>query len=143
MKIVFVVQHEHEWCERDEVKFIGVYATQSDAEAAISRVVLQPGFRDWPDGFSIDEYHLGKDHWTEGFVTSVNIMVPSTQKEGEYHCAVTTWRPGEIYKICSFDEGIDISSLAFTIGELVRCEERTIDGAKNCLVAIERVEESA
>ncbi len=39
-----------------------------------------PGFRDYPkiidplsnsdeSGFYIDEYEIGKDHWTEGYVT--------------------------------------------------------------------------
>jgi hypothetical protein len=29
---------------------------------------LQPGFCDHQDGFHIDEYLLGQDHWAEGFV---------------------------------------------------------------------------
>lgn len=68
MSIVFVLQHEYEWCDRDEVKFIGVYANLNDAELTVERLRAQPGFRDWPDGFTIDTYEVGKDHWTEGFV---------------------------------------------------------------------------
>ena len=28
-----------------------------------------PGFKDHADGFTIDEYEIGKDHWAEGFRT--------------------------------------------------------------------------
>ncbi len=69
MQHVFVVQHEYELADHDEVKFIGVYATREDAERAVERIKQQPGFRDFPDGFCIDDYEVGKDHWTEGFVT--------------------------------------------------------------------------
>lgn len=59
---------------------IGVYESRSAAEAAVQRVASQNGFRDWPNiidpltdeeenGFYIDEYQVGNDRWTEGFVT--------------------------------------------------------------------------
>ena len=51
------------------MKLIGIYRTEDDARAAIARLVVQPGFRDMPDGFHMDRYAVGKDHWTEGFVT--------------------------------------------------------------------------
>ena len=70
MKTVFVLQHEYERDEGvDEVKFIGVYSTKSNAEEAVKRLVTQPGFSDHPDDFCIDEYELNLDHWTEGFDT--------------------------------------------------------------------------
>jgi len=57
--------------ERDEygdnAKLIGIYATVSDAEAAIERLKAKPGFVDHPQGFEFDAYKVGKDHWTEGF----------------------------------------------------------------------------
>jgi hypothetical protein len=69
MDHVFVVQHERQLAgERDEVKFIGVYGSRQDAEAAVERLKRQPGFREYPDGFHVDQYEVGKDHWTEGFV---------------------------------------------------------------------------
>lgn len=49
--------------------FIGVYATERDARAAIDRVKDQPGFIDYPQGFEICPNEVGKDHWTEGFIT--------------------------------------------------------------------------
>lgn len=67
---VFVVQHVHELGEdREDVKFIGVYATEESARAAVERLSIQPGFKDTRDGFCIDCYEVDQDHWTEGFVT--------------------------------------------------------------------------
>lgn len=70
MEHVYVVQHVHELPgDREDVKFVGVYATQEDAELAVERLKKQPGFRDCPAGFTVDRYEVGQDHWTEGFVT--------------------------------------------------------------------------
>jgi hypothetical protein len=70
MATVFILQHEGPETEdrMDDVKFIGAYSSQKLAEAAIERLRSQPGFRDSPDVFSIDEYEVDKDHWTEGFI---------------------------------------------------------------------------
>ncbi len=70
MNSVYVLQHERELDDDAfEVKFIGVYSSQADADAAIERLIKQPGFKDFPDGFCVDEYSLNQDHWPEGFVT--------------------------------------------------------------------------
>lgn len=70
METVFVVTHLHELPNGEEdVKMIGVYATQRDAEDAVTRTKQLPGFCDALDGFTIDAYSIGKDHWTEGYVT--------------------------------------------------------------------------
>ncbi|WP_309728706.1 hypothetical protein [Chamaesiphon sp. OTE_75_metabat_556] len=66
---VFGLQHAYERDCCDETKMIGVYASQSQAEAAIARLSGQPGFSERPDDFSIDEYELDRDNWGEGFVT--------------------------------------------------------------------------
>lgn len=80
MKSVFVVQHLHTLPHgEDDVKMIGVYATREDAIRATRRLASQPGFRDSPEivdqnstndmqGFHVDEYEIGKDHWLEGYV---------------------------------------------------------------------------
>jgi hypothetical protein len=71
MNSVFLLWHVHESAGRDDnEKLIGVYASRSDAEAAIQRLRNQPWFAKYPDGFTIDEYEIGKDHWAEGFVTT-------------------------------------------------------------------------
>jgi len=65
---VFLLWHSRDKGEGEtDDKLIGVYATKEDASAAIARVADQPGFKDAPDGFEIDEYIVGKDHWQEGF----------------------------------------------------------------------------
>ena len=71
MKSVFVLQHSYEMSEtgEEETKFIGVYSSKDKAQAAVKRLSLQPGFKDFPDYFHIDEYEIDQDNWTEGFVT--------------------------------------------------------------------------
>lgn len=67
-KTVFVVQHVVREDEPDQdVKLVGVYSTRAAARSAIARLRRQPGFRDVPDGFHVDEYELDADHWSEGF----------------------------------------------------------------------------
>ncbi len=53
----------------DEEKLISVYSDETAAKAAINRLISKPGFRDCPDGFTMDNYEVGKDHWTEGYIT--------------------------------------------------------------------------
>jgi hypothetical protein len=69
MTHVYVLQHVHAAPnEEEDVKLIGVYVTEADAQAAVARLGQQPGFRDHPEGFHISRYELNKDHWTEGFI---------------------------------------------------------------------------
>jgi hypothetical protein len=68
MDTVYLLWHTHPGGEDDEnAKLIGVYASESEALAAQDRVKDQPGFVLFPDGFLIDAYEVGKDHWVEGF----------------------------------------------------------------------------
>jgi hypothetical protein len=78
---VYVLQHEHEHDDgSSDVKMIGVYPTERDAVKARERLSRAPGFRDCPDGFSIDPYEVGADHWTDGYTS-----VPSgTEKAGKH-----------------------------------------------------------
>jgi hypothetical protein len=72
MTKVFILHHVHEIDDgHEEVKLIGVYSTQANAEAAMTSVRDQPGFCDVPEGFSIDEYRLDptRPGWEEGYVT--------------------------------------------------------------------------
>lgn len=64
---VYLVQHERRVPLPTDVKLIGVYATQADAESAVARVRNQPGFRDLPLGFCITPVVIGRDSWAEGF----------------------------------------------------------------------------
>lgn len=60
----------HEKPETDDIKVIGLYSSELLAKAAIGRLRVQPGFCDYPDCFSIDDYRLDEDHWVEGFGVS-------------------------------------------------------------------------
>ena len=71
MDSVWVVQHVHELSEdREDIKMIGVYSSEAAAREAVKRLSTQPGFCDCPEGFSVDEYPLDEDNWTEGYVTA-------------------------------------------------------------------------
>jgi len=65
MKSVFILWHVSP--DNDDEKLIGVYQSEIEARSAIKRLESQPGFQNEPEGFSVDEYELNKDHWTEGF----------------------------------------------------------------------------
>ena len=134
MSSVFIVHHTYEWCGRDETKLIGAYATQAEAESAVSRVHDQPGFRDSPGGFSVEEHELGKDSWAEGFSIIVNIFVVSKVAKEEYHTVGSEWRPGDLYEICHIDDGA--CDLAFAVGDVVVCEEGLNDEYPQDLVAV-------
>jgi hypothetical protein len=68
---VFLLSHTHLLPDGEEDdKLIGVYATAAEAEMAKQRMIRQPGFRESPDGFTVAQYALGQDHWTEGFVAT-------------------------------------------------------------------------
>ena len=67
MTSVFLLWHSYEDDTHEDSKLIGVYTTRELAELAKSRVIVQPGFSLYPNGFLIDEYRLDKDHWAKGF----------------------------------------------------------------------------
>jgi homoserine kinase type II len=65
--------HEYETAFGDvEGKLVGVYRTEEDARRAIDRYVLLPGFRDYPDGFSVQALVPNEEWWSDGFVLIVN-----------------------------------------------------------------------
>ena len=69
--IVYVVQHTHLINTYEEdTKFIGVYSSYQNAERAIERSKLLPGFVDAIHGFSVDKYAVDEDSWTSGYVTT-------------------------------------------------------------------------
>ncbi len=65
----YLLWYVREWVEGEGTElFIGVYRTEADAHEAVSRLKDKPGFVKYPEGFLVEPYELGKDHWTEGFV---------------------------------------------------------------------------
>ncbi|MFN0103374.1 MAG: hypothetical protein ACKV2U_14955 [Bryobacteraceae bacterium] len=89
MNSVFLLIHIHEVFEEEDVKFIGVYGSRLDAEAAVRRVSGQSGFRETSDGFAIIEYALGEDDWTEGFVSLAGLVGKERARD------VPSWAIGE------------------------------------------------
>jgi hypothetical protein len=74
MDSVFILWHIHEVDGDTDEKLIGVYRTRDDAEAAIGRLEDKPGFKDVPNGFETHEYVLGRDGWTEGYISEAASM---------------------------------------------------------------------
>ena len=71
MASVFVLQHVHvREGGVEDVKFIGVYSSRANADAAMARLGRLPGFSEAPDGFHADEYRVDQDHWVEGYVVA-------------------------------------------------------------------------
>ena len=66
MELLFVLLHSLP--ETGRVKVVGVYSSRELAEAAVERTRLLPGFVDEPDGFTIEQYEVDRDHWPRGFV---------------------------------------------------------------------------
>jgi hypothetical protein len=135
MNTVFVLQHSYTIGDREEVKLIGVYASVAGAEAAVSRMGGLPGFRDHPDGFHVDAYQLGQDHWQEGFITTITIMMPLLDE------GIEVWRPvqaelmpGGRYRIVTRNDDED-EHWVFATGQVVVCEERILGGDPH-LVAV-------
>jgi hypothetical protein len=58
----------HSLPETGRVKVVGIYSSRSLAAAAEERSRRLPGFSEEPDGFTIEQYEVDKDHWSRGFV---------------------------------------------------------------------------
>jgi len=65
--IVWLLWHENE--EIDDWKFLGAFSTPALAENAKEGYLKLPGFRDCPDGFTIDLCEVDKKDWAEGYIT--------------------------------------------------------------------------
>lgn len=66
MEPLFVLLHSLP--ETGKVKVIGIYSSRALAEEAEGRTRLLPGFAEEPDGFTIEQYEVDRDHWPRGFV---------------------------------------------------------------------------
>jgi hypothetical protein len=70
MTAIYLVTHTHELDGIEDVKLIGAYSSRIDAQHAVKRRRAFPGFSDNPKGFHIARLELGRDQWSEGFITS-------------------------------------------------------------------------
>jgi hypothetical protein len=68
MDAAFLVQHSYEVDGEEAYKMIGVYRSEDAARRAVARLLSQPGFKEYPEGFSVERYPLDNDHWVEGFL---------------------------------------------------------------------------
>ena len=60
MDTVWLLSFEQERQDGKETELlIGGYRTEADALAAKERLKHQPGFRDYPDGFTTSPYEIG------------------------------------------------------------------------------------
>ncbi len=69
MTHAYLLWHIHELGDEEDWKFIGVYSSPEQVDAARERVSRLPGFRDHPDDFRTEKVAVDVDQWTEGFVT--------------------------------------------------------------------------
>ena len=53
---------------------IGMYESEAEAKAAIDRLAGKPGFVDFPNGFQVHTYELGRDSWVDGFIEEPNAV---------------------------------------------------------------------
>ena len=66
---VFVLHHEKDPdSDDDDAKLLGVFSSRERAEEAKARTLQLPGFRDFPEGFTIDHYEVDRLYWDSGFV---------------------------------------------------------------------------
>lgn len=143
MKSVFLLYHEFETPELERETLIGVYSSRGAAEEAIERNRMLGGFRDWPDGFTIAETNLDEDFYKSGlsFLDHIYVSLKDTDPE-EWVCVGADYLPRERYRIFQSQGDTETERWAFSPGQIVVCEKRTINGQPNCLVAVALAEES-
>ena len=67
---VYLVHHIRELEDGvDDVKFIGVFSSAEKANEAVRSIGIESGFRDFPDGFSVEPHVIDRVGWAEGFST--------------------------------------------------------------------------
>jgi hypothetical protein len=119
MKTAFILQHSYELEGEEETKFIGVYSSEEEANSAIERLKEKPGFVNWQECFSIGEYHINQDHWTEGFSTMTSVQIMLTDQSWSTVSAEIIDKG--IFKIIEYykdDLGI------YKNLDIIRCEEK-------------------
>jgi homoserine kinase type II len=68
--MLFLVIHERSGSTEssEDLKIIGVFSSRGMAEKAVKELTDKPGFKDYPDGFTIDAYKADAVFWGDGFV---------------------------------------------------------------------------
>lgn len=69
MNEAYLLHHIRMIDDHEDIKLLGVFSTRELAERARERALNLPGFKDSPDGFSVDKYIIDRMGWTAGFRT--------------------------------------------------------------------------
>jgi hypothetical protein len=73
MKTIWQLNHVRELPDGGEdIKQIGLFASEGEARAAMQQVKIEPGFREYPNDFVLEEVALGYVAFEQGFVTLTN-----------------------------------------------------------------------
>jgi homoserine kinase type II len=67
MKLYILTHLRFDSEDDQDSKFIGVFSSPEIARSTIEQLADLPGYRKYPDGFSIEEYAVNEIRWTEGF----------------------------------------------------------------------------
>ena len=70
MKDVFVLHHTYGDSESESYKILGVFSTERKANSEIQKYLVLPGFKEFPEGFTVTKYALDESHWLSGFGTA-------------------------------------------------------------------------
>lgn len=141
MDTVFLVTHARHADHRDDAKIIGIYSSQRNAELAVETASELPGFRNHPRGFTIEEYTLDEDHWTEGFSILVHLYVRiEGDPDNEYAVVEAERVSPDLYRIGPLPEEDGEIRWEFGEGQIVRAESRQLPGGFEGLMAIEEAE---
>ncbi|MFM7852548.1 MAG: SPOR domain-containing protein [Flammeovirgaceae bacterium] len=69
-KYVFLLQHAYEIDGEDEIKLIGVFSSEENAQKAIDNLKGQKGFNKFPEScFNLDKILLDDCKWQGGFIS--------------------------------------------------------------------------
>jgi hypothetical protein len=66
----FLLLHVRDFQKREaSEKLIGIYSSEVEARAAIQRTIEQPGFRQTPNNYIIEQMTVGETRLRDGFKT--------------------------------------------------------------------------
>jgi len=75
------VRINHEYEDDTDVKTCGIFSSSENAQSAIQKLIQQPGFRDYQNGFRIYTLTLDEVYWTEGFIRSSEIQCADDEED--------------------------------------------------------------
>jgi hypothetical protein len=80
---VYVVEHAYETpVGTENIKLIGVYSSEANANDAIARLSVKPGLCDHTEGFHVSKLSLDKDQWADGFISWKEAVGEPTRTSG-------------------------------------------------------------